>query len=164
MWRWATIGFIAVTLTASAPAALADPADPAAPTDPRSGTPCAAAVSGAMTWLPGEKAPLVCAGDQWQTVATPYPSSDRWVSYGPALTLYGGARQNPALEPGRWTATPLDPDSRCRAEQVSVTYGKADGQARVDEGEPGRPLALEVIPRLLTIEMSGDCLWQRSSD
>jgi hypothetical protein len=144
-------------LTASAPVATAEPADP------RPGTPCGAAVDGAMTWLPGEGAPLVCTDDQWQAVTTPYPSSDRWLSYGPALTLHGGARQNPALEPGQWTATPLAPDGRCRAEQVSVTYGRVDGPPRVDESDPGRPLSLEVIPRLLTIEMSGDCLWQRSA-
>jgi len=158
MRHWAAIGFTAVTLTACSPVAAADPVDP------RLGGPCAAVTDGAMTWLPGEGAPLVCVGGQWQTVTTPYPSSDRWLSYGPTLTLHGGARQNPALEPGRWTATPLDADGRCRAEQVSVTYGRVDGPARVDEGAPGAPLSLEVIPRLLTIEMSGDCLWQRSAD
>jgi hypothetical protein len=161
MWRWAAIGFIAVTLTASSPVVHADPTDP---TDPRAGSPCTASVDGAMTWLPGDKAPLVCADGQWQTVTTPYPSSDRWLSHGPTLTLHGGARQNPALEPGRWTATPLSPDSRCRAEQVSVTYGRVDGPPRVDEGDPGRPLSLEVIERLLTIDMSGDCIWQRMAD
>lgn len=158
MWRWAAIGFIAVTLTASIPVASAGPADPG------QGAPCAAAVDGAMTWLPGQSAPLVCAGGQWQPVTSPYPSSDRWLSYGPTLTLHGGARQNPALEPGRWTATPLAADTRCRAEQVSVTYGRVDGPPRVDEGDPGQPLSLEVIPRLLTIDMSGDCLWQRTAD
>jgi hypothetical protein len=158
MWRWAAVGFIAVTVTACSPVATADPVDP------RPGASCPEAARDAMTWLPEDKAPLVCTDGQWQPVTTPYPWSDRWLSYGPPLTLQGGARQNPALEPGRWTATPLTPDGRCRAEQVSVTYGKVDGPPQVVEGEPGRPLSLEVIPRLLTIEMSGDCLWQRSTD
>jgi len=148
--RWAAIGFVAVMLTPTTAVASADPA-----------TPCGPALAGAMTWQPGEPAPLVCADDHWRPVSDPYPASDRWLSYSTPMTLHGGGRQNPELESGQWTATPLDTDGRCRAEQLSVTYGKVDGPPRIDQNDPGRQMSLEVVPRLLTIELSGNCLWQR---
>jgi hypothetical protein len=124
-------------------------------------TACTSELQDAMTWLPGANGPVVCTAGQWQSDPDPYPHGDRWVSTGPTLTLRGGARQNPQLDPGDWTATPLRPGERCRAEQVSVTYGKIDGPPRVDEAAAGQPMALQVIPRLLTIDLSGDCLWER---
>lgn len=157
--RWSTLVTLAMT-SALIPLPIAG----AQPTAPQPDTACAAQVSGAMTLLAGATAPLRCVDGRWQTVSDPYPFSDRWVSSEKPMTLRGGAVQNPALEPGHWTATPLTDDDRCRAEQVSVTYGKVDGPPRIDEGGTGQRLDLEVIPRLLDIDMSGDCLWQRVGD
>ena len=66
--------------------------------------------------------PLVCQRTErrWQTVATPAPPSDRWLSVGPAMTLHGEGRRNPDVRSGDWTATPQDSTSRCRAEQSTV--------------------------------------------
>ena len=159
MSGWVVIAVTVAAVASSSAVAAADP-DP-----PRPGTPCWSDLVGAMTWPTGDQAPLVCAsqpiGTTWETVATPYPASDLWYSPGAAMTLRGGARQNPAIEPGDWTATPLDADGRCRAEQLTVTYGKIDGPPRIDESDPGLPLSFPVLPRLLTVEMSGNCLWEK---
>jgi hypothetical protein len=151
--RWQVVVVIAGAATLFVPTSAA-----------RADTACGLTEAGAMTWPAGASAPLRCDGGQWAPVTDPYPASDRWVSQGPVMTLRGGARQNPAIEPGAWTATALTSDTRCRAEQVSVTYGKVDGPPRVDESAPGESLNLEVIPRLLTIDLSGDCLWQKITD
>ncbi|BBY51435.1 hypothetical protein MARA_49030 [Mycolicibacterium arabiense] len=153
--RWFAISIAAAAIVAPAATASADPAVP---------PPCTGDLAGAMTWPAGADAPLRCDGGRWLSVDDPYPFSDRWVSDGPSMTLYGGARPNPVIEPGVWTATPLTAGDRCSARQTTVTYGKVDGPPRVDEGGVGQPLRLEVLPRLLTIDMSGDCLWQKQSD
>lgn len=157
--RWSTVVTVAAASTlVCLPVAGAEPAVP----QPNGS--CAPEVSGAMTLPAAATAPLRCTDGRWQTVSDPYPFSDRWVSPGRPMTLRGGAVQNPLLEPGRWTAVPLSDGDRCRAEQVSVTYGKVDGPPRIDEGGAGERLDLEVIPRLLDIDMSGNCLWQKVSD
>ena len=157
--RWWTVVTVAAASTlVCLPIAGAEPAVP------QTNASCTPALSGAMTLPAGATAPLRCTDGRWQTVSDPYPFSDRWVSPGRPMTLRGGAVQNPLLEPGRWTAVPLSDGDRCRAEQVSVTYGKVDGPPRIDEGGAGERLDLEVIPRLLDIDMSGNCLWQKVSD
>ena len=148
-------------LTGSAVVVLNGPAVATAAHDAAA---CSDVTDGALTWPVAAAAPQRCTAGRWQPVTDPYPFSDRWVSPGPSMALRGGARPNPAIEPGTWTATPLDPAARCRAEQVSVTYGKVDGPPRVDESAPGRPLTFDVIPRLLEIDMSGTCLWQKVGD
>ena len=151
MLRWVLA--VVAALTSSTGIAGAEPAVAHA---------CSADLAGAMTWPRGASAPLVCTDGHWSVVTDPYPFDDRWVSTGVTMTLRGGARPNPSLAPGDWVATPLSPDTRCRAEQVSVTYGRVDGPPRIDEGSAGRPLPFEVIPRLLTIDLSGECLWQHT--
>jgi hypothetical protein len=154
----------AVTVVAVA-ATLVSPGTAAAdPPAPQSGSACAASLAGAMTWPADAKAPLECDGatGQWQPVDTPYPIGDRWVSYGPVMTLHGEGRRNPTLLSGDWTATPLTSESRCAATQTAVVPGSPTVvPARTDEGDPGQPLSLQVVPRLVTIEMSGNCLWQK---
>jgi hypothetical protein len=139
--------------------ALAD----AEPDVPQPGSPCAANLADAMTWPSDVKAPLVCAGQpsQWQPVDTPYPVSDRWVSYGPPMKLHGEGLRNSVIESGEWTATPLTPDGRCRADQLAVIPGAGTGAPQTTEGQPGQQLSLPVLPLLFSIEMSGDCLWQK---
>ncbi|KAA0090407.1 hypothetical protein CIW49_31855 [Mycolicibacterium sp. P1-18] len=152
-------GAAAVTLVLS-PAAVAT-ADPVAP---QADTPCSSEVEGALTWPAGADAPLTCDGASWRPVTDPYPISDEWVSSGPVMTLHGQGRRNPMLESGRWTATPLTPETACGATQFAVISGTPTlGPPQSDRGEPGRPLDLEVVPRLFTVELTGDCLWRRSS-
>jgi hypothetical protein len=155
---WKVIGAALAAMVLS-PCGLAT-ADPAVP---KPGTSCAADLDGAMTWPTDAKSPLVCAAGSWEPVTDPYPISDRWVSYGRAMTLHGQGRPNPNLLSGDWTATPLSPDSHCAATQLAVSPGSPTvGAPRHDEAPAGQSLALKVVPVLFTIEMSGDCLWQKS--
>ncbi|WP_036435784.1 hypothetical protein [Mycobacterium sp. URHB0044] len=148
---------VAATLLSSPGPASAEPAVP------QPGTACAASLVGALTWPADTKTPLQCAQPgRWEPVDNPYPISDRWVSYGPVMTLHGQGRANPTLLSGAWTATPLDGESRCAATQTAVVRGAPIvAPAGTAEGEPGQPLSLEVVPTLVTIEMSGNCLWQK---
>jgi hypothetical protein len=153
-WTAAVLLFAAVTLTCPAVAS----ADPLVP---QVGTPCEPKLVDAMTWPPEAKAPLSCTAAGWQPVATPYPVSDRWVSYGPPMRLHGDGRRNPVIESGDWNATPLVPDGRCRAEQLPVVPGVGLGPPRIDEGPPGQVLNLQLLPRLFSIDMTGHCLWEK---
>lgn len=161
MLRWNMIGVAGVAIAAAmSSATLVAGADPLAPAPDQS---CAGNLVGAMTLPTGAKTPLVCTDGGWQSVTDPYPVSDRWLSYGPALTLHGEGRRNPLLESGEWVATPLDTETHCGATQLAVIPGSPTvGPPRVDTGDPGQSLALRVVPRLFSIEMSGDCLWQKS--
>jgi hypothetical protein len=152
------VGAAAVTMLLSSTGVAA--ADPVAP---QADTSCAADLDGAMTWPTDAQAPLVCADTSWQPVVDPYPIDDRWVSYGPAMTLHGQGRRNPNLLSGDWTATPQTPETTCEATQLAVIPGSPTvGAPHVDKGDAGQTLSLEVVPVLYTIEMTGNCLWQRS--
>ena len=69
--------------------------------------------------------------------------------------------RNATISSGDWTATPLDPDGRCGAEQIAVIPGTGAGPPRDTEGGPGQTLSLQVVPKLFSIEMTGACLWQK---
>jgi hypothetical protein len=156
--RGLVMGATAVTFALS-PIAVAT----AEPVAPQANTPCPAEAKDALTWPAGADAPLSCDGTSWQSVTDPYPISDEWVSLGPVMTLHGQGRRNPMLESGRWTATPLASQTTCAATQFAVISGTPTlGPPQSDRGEPGQPLALEVVPRLFTVELTGDCLWRRS--
>lgn len=157
MLRRVAIGAVAALTVASTGIASAEPAAP------QSNTPCTADLKDTLTLPTGATAPLACDGSSWQPVADPYPISDRWLSSGPMMTLHGQGRRNPMLESGDWTATPLVPDTACKATQFAVVSGTPTLTApQSDDGAPGQPLRLQVVPRLFTIELAGDCLWQRS--
>jgi hypothetical protein len=157
MLRFTAIIVVTAATVLSQPAVAA--ADPVVP---QPGTPCVTNLSDAMTWPPDDQAPLVCAGDRWQPVATPYPVSDRWFSYGPPMKLHGEGLRNSSIRSGNWTATPLTPESRCGAVQVAVIPGVGAGPPQSYDGVAGQPLSLEVLPKLFSIEMSGECLWQKT--
>jgi hypothetical protein len=156
--RWTSI-LVAMAATLFSPPGLSV----AEPAVPQPDSACASNLVGAMTWPAGAKSPLVCGQPgRWEPVDTPYPISDRWVSYGPVMTLHGQGRANPSLLSGDWTATPLMSESRCAATQTAVVRGApVVAPAGTDEGEPGQPLSLQLVPTLVTIEMSGNCLWQK---
>ena len=131
--------------------------------EPVSDAPCTADLDGALTLPVGARVPLACSDGRWEPVTDPYPISAKWASYGPAMTLHGQGRPNPNLLSGAWTATPLSPDSACSATQSAVVPGSPTvGPPRVDRATAGQPLTFDVVPVLFTIEMSGDCLWQRA--
>jgi hypothetical protein len=157
MTCWKIFAAAAAALGMSTAIAAADPVAP------QLNTPCTVEIDDAMTWVAGTKAPLICSGGDWQAVTDPYPTSDRWASYGPAMTLHGQGRPNPNLMSGAWTATPLTPETSCGATQLAVIPGSPTvGAPKVDQGVAGQPLSLQVVPVLFTIELTGDCLWQKS--
>ena len=141
------------------PAAVAE-ADPAVP---QAGSPCSADLADAMTLLPDETTYVVCgqsaAGFGWSPVLTPFPPHDRWLSYGPPITLHGQGMRNPNLSSGPWTATPQDPQTRCRVTQTTVVEAGVLAAPEVTEGEQGAPMPVEMKPRLFYVELAGDCLW-----
>jgi hypothetical protein len=148
------IGAFAVALPL-APVAYADPVVP------QTDAPCSADLSGVMTWPQGAKMPLVCTNQQWQSVTTPQPPGDRWLSYGPPMLLHGEGMRNPSVKSGDWNATPQDPNTQCRAEQQVVAGPGVVGPAQVAQGNEGQPLQLALQPRLFSVQMSGYCLWSR---
>jgi hypothetical protein len=119
-----------------------------------------------MTLLPDETTYVVCgqsgAGYAWTPVTTPFPPNERWLSYGPAITLHGQGMRNPNLSSGRWTATPRDPQTRCQVTQTTVVEAGVLAAPEVTEGEQGAPLAVEMQPKLFYAELAGDCLWVKT--
>jgi hypothetical protein len=157
--RWAAAAFVA---TLFSPAIAS-----ASPVVPGANSPCASNFVGAMTWLPNDKMPMECvdqlgSGPRWQPVTSPYPISDRWVTYGLAMKLHGEGLRNASIKSGDWTATPQDADTKCRAEQLTVVNAGVVSQPQVDEGGPGQPLSFRVLPQLFSITMSGYCLWVKA--
>lgn len=154
MLRLALVGMLIAVI--GAPVACADPAPPPE-TDQ-----CTADLEGAKTRMPGADGPSVCRGGAWQGVTGPQPPADRWVSLASPLKLHGQGMRNPDMAAGKWTATPRDSSTRCRAQQqVVVSPGELSTPSTV-EGSPGQPLQFDVPPRMFLIELSGDCLWTRS--
>jgi hypothetical protein len=118
-----------------------------------------------MTWLPDRKTTLVCRRQpndryQWEVVSADYPSSDRWLTYGPPMTLHGNGTRNHNLRSGDWIGLPQDPDSQCIAEQIAVVGPGVVSSPQVDAGQTGQPLLLRVMPNLFSITMTGYCLWR----
>lgn len=158
---------MAAAMTAMAVIAAPPAIGYAEPAAPQPGSPCAEGVAGALTELADGASFLECrsgasGGYQWQPFTGPYPASDRWLTYGPTLKLHGQGRRNPELTSGAWTAYPQDPVTRCRAEQTAVVSAGTVGPPEVSIGEPGQPLEFTVLPLNFSIELTGNCLWQRT--
>lgn len=148
-----------VTACAVTPVALAH----ADPPPPAVGTGCPADLADAMTLLPDQSTYVACRqagpGYAWAAVQTPFPPNEKWLSYGPPITLHGQAMRNPNLSSGRWTATPRTPGATCQATQTTVVEAGVLAPPQVSEGEQGKPMALEMPPSLFYAELAGDCLW-----
>ena len=86
---------------------------------------------------------------------SPYPNSDRWLTYGPQLTLHGEGQPNREIDSGDWIAYPQAADSRCEAAQLDNTAAGERTPPQVAAGEPGQPLTLRVLPMLFTVELQG---------
>jgi hypothetical protein len=156
------LGTVAVALVMT-PVALAHAEPNADPAPPAVGTGCPAELADAMTLLPDRTTYVACRqvglGYTWTAVQTPFAPNNTWWTYGPAITLHGQGMRNPNLSSGRWTATPTNPDTTCRATQTTVVEAGVLAPPVVSEGEQGKPLALEMLPRLFYAELAGDCLW-----
>ncbi|AQT82875.1 hypothetical protein B1R94_16995 [Mycolicibacterium litorale] len=151
---------IAAVLAAVAVAAPARADEPV----PQAGAPCPAGFGDVTTQLPGGADYLVCqAGPDvpgsWAPVVSPFPPNSRWLSYGPEIILHGQGFRNPNLRSGPWTATPLDPEATCSARQVAVVSAGVLAPPQDSQSEPGQPLSFDVLPKLFTVTLGGDCLW-----
>jgi hypothetical protein len=133
---------------------------------PQADAPCSETLADALTQLPDGQTFLVCrsepGGYRWTPFTGPYPSSDRWLSYGPELKLHGQGLRNPEILSGQWVGSPQDPGSSCSAEQAAVVSAGEVGPPQTSTGKPGQPLHFEVLPVIFSIKMTGYCLWQRS--
>jgi hypothetical protein len=119
-----------------------------------------------MTRLPDQKINLVCQQQanedyQWTIVTSDYPSSDRWLTYGPQLTLRGEGTRNYNLRSGDWIALPQDPDSQCIEEQIAVVSAGVVSSPQVEAGATGQRLSFRVLPNPFSIIMKGYCLWTK---
>ena len=133
---------------------------------PQAGAACGEDLADAMTQLPDGSAFLVCQGPPdgshtWAPAPVPFDPSDKWFSYGSGITLHGQGFRNPNLTSGSWTATPLNPDTICGAEQVTVVSAGVLAAPQSSQGEPGQSLSVDILPKLFTVTMTGDCLWSR---
>ena len=140
-------------------------ADPAVP---QQDTPCSANFADAMTSAPDDNMPLLCAEQpngayEWKSVTSPYPVSDRWLTYGPELKLHGEGLRDGRIKSGDWIATPQDANTQCRARQIAVVDAGVVGPPQITEGAMGKPVSIQVVPRLFSIQMTGYCLWAKAT-
>lgn len=150
---------LAVAAVASSLSWAAAPAHADAPV-PQAGSPCSSDLAGVMTRLPNVGDFLVCqSSGSWAPVLDPFDPAIRWLSYGAGITLHGQGFRNPNLRSGQWTANTLSQDAVCSADQVTVIGPGELAPVVHSQGDAGRPLQIEVLPKLFTITMSGDCLW-----
>ena len=161
-----TVAIVLATLTEALAALSASALVHAEPVVPQLGTPCPPALVNAMTWLPEQKINVVCLqqsndGYQWKVVTSDYPSSDRWLSYGPRLLLRGEGTRNHNLRSGDWIAVPQDSDSQCIVEQIAVVSAGVVTSPHIDAGTTGQQLSFQVLPNLFSITMTGYCLWTK---
>jgi len=119
-----------------------------------------------MARLSDQTLTLVCQQQasqdyRWTIVTSDYPSSDRWLTYGPELTLRGEGTRNHDLRSGDWIALPQDPDSRCIEEQIAVVSAGVVSSPDEEAGEAGQQLSFRVLPNLFSITMKCYCLWSK---
>ncbi len=161
----------ATALVVAAGAPFATPVGASAePATPQANTECAATHDGALTQLLDYTTHvttyLQCrnqrgVGYRWQVFDSPYPTSDRWLSFGPKLILHGEGQRNREIDSGDWIGYPQDSGSWCAAQQQAVVSAGTVSTPLVSTGEPGQQLQLKILPLLFTIELSGYCLWQK---
>jgi hypothetical protein len=130
---------------------------------PEVGVPCSPELADAMTLMPDQTTYVACQqagpGYAWTAAQAPFPPNDKWLSYGPPITLHGQGMRNPNLSSGQWTATPQDPEAVCRVTETTVVEAGVLAPPQVSEGEQGKPLSVEMWPKLFYAELAGNCLW-----
>ena len=162
---------IAAAVTAAAvitsACAHAEPEPPPGPPEtsaPQPGAACAQSGTLASNGAPrtGNKLPLVrCVDGTWQTFNDPYPSSDLWLTTGPALILHGQGRRNPEAKAGTWMGLPQTTEARCSADVVDVLGAGETSEPQTFTADTGQPLTLEISDHMFTAKLSGYCLWRR---
>ena len=161
-----TVAIVLTTLAEALAVLSAPTAAYADPVVPQPDTACSPDLANAMTWLPEQEINLVCLQQpnhryQWTIVTSDYPSSDRWLTYGPQLTLRGEGTRNYNLRSGDWIALPQGPDSQCIEEQIAVVSAGVVSSPQVEAGATGQQLSFRVLPNLFSIMMKGYCLWRK---
>lgn len=163
----AVVGGVTLALAQAEPETQG-PSAPAGP--PTLYASCQEQLDGAVTALPpgpadppNRKNLLKCSEGSWTTFRAEYPSSDRWLSTGAAITLHGQGVRNAELFSGHWTGTPQSEDATCGVEYVDATGGQLADPKTVD-ADPGRPVEFDASPYLFTVTLSGYCLWERQAD
>lgn len=155
----------AALILASAAVLIAAPRAGAEPGAPQQDTLCGEDLSGALTQLPDQSTILQCQSGQgeprWRGYSSPYPKSDRWVTYGPLLTLHGEGQPNREVDSGEWIAYPQESDAQCEARQRAVVAAGVLSPVQTSTSKPGQPMTLQLLPLLATVELRGDCLWQK---
>jgi hypothetical protein len=149
---------VGVAALLAAPPAIADPVVP------QPDSPCSPDVVDAFTQSVDHSVVLTCdsaLGYRWRAVDDPYPHSDRWLSYGPALTLDGDGQRSREVDSGDWTGDPQGVNERCTATQHAISPAGGAAPPQATAGEPGQPLRLRLDPLLLSVELGGYCLWLR---
>jgi len=161
----AAMAVAALALSCAPACAHAEPPQPQ-PVTPQRDAPCSETLAGVMARLADGKTNLVCAGQgggyRWSAFTSPYPLSDRWLTYGPELLLHGQGMRNPEIMSGHWTGNPQEPDAVCSAEQVTVLGAGVVSPPESVTGETGKPVEFSVSPTLFTIKLSGNCVWQKA--
>ena len=148
--------FVAMAVALStAPVACAQPAVP------QSNQACTEDRAGVMTMPSGSPLPSVCQDGTWQSLTTPQPPADKWLSFGSPMTLHGQGMRNPQVAAGEWTATPQDATSQCRARQQAVVSPGVLSEPATNQGEAGQSFTFAVPARMFSIELAGYCLWTR---
>ncbi|PEG58128.1 hypothetical protein H5U98_11770 [Mycolicibacterium boenickei] len=142
------------------------PQGPSETTAPQPDSACADNLAGALTpadpgQLGNNRRLLQCEDGRWQVFGSPYPSSDRWLTTGPALILHGQGRRNPEAEGGTWTATPQTADAHCSAEVVDVVAAGQTSEPTTSAATAGQSLTVEISDHMFTTKLSGYCLWVR---
>lgn len=154
-------------IAATAPIFCGTAVGHADPVAPQEDTECMQSLDGVLTRSPDGENLLQCreqSGNayRWGLVTDEYPSSKRWMSYGPALKLYGEGRRNPEIASGDWVGYPLAAGSRCAAAQTPVVRAGVLGTPQTSMALPSQPLLFRVAPRLFSVELNGYCLWQKA--
>lgn len=149
----------AAAATVSAVCALA--AQPVAVADPATSTDCTPDLAGVSTKRFEAEVVVLCKNGMWYPQPADAPPSDRWVSFGPTLSLHGQALPNPNVLQGTWNAVPLGPWTRCRSVQQTGVAAGAVSKPSVDQGPPNAPMTFDVITNVVSIQFSGYCLWVR---
>lgn len=161
------LGGMTVAASAVAVAFAAPPVASAQSGPPQPDQPCADTLAGALVRLPDGRSLLQCrnqpaAGLRWQPFLGDYPTSDRWLTYGPELKLTGQGQRNPEIMSGDWVAVPQDSDAECGATQTSVVSAGKLSPAEQSTGKPGEPLQFELPATLFTVTLTGNCQWQKT--
>ena len=137
-------------------------AAPTAGADPATDTSCTPELEGVMSKRATSDVAMLCKDRMWWPQPVDAPPSDRWVTFGPTLTMRGQGLPNPNVVQGSWLATPIGPWTRCRSMQQSGVAPGAISPPLEDQGPPNQPMLFQIDPNMVSTQFSGYCLWVRT--